>query len=245
MATNAFKTDLNLLSPNDDGLAPGPRRLLTIHTFEGQDLDAAAMARYQQQPAAAGSYHIVIDREGVTARENDDSYRPWAAGTTGNILGYHFSLAGQAAYSRSAWLARPKQLDKLAVILAAYSRAYGIPLIRRSADEVRAGKWGLCGHAEISAAWHEVDHTDPGVNFPFDTVIARANEIARAATPPRKEPDMSEQLQSRYVAATGQRSEYRDTAEGYILQNDAKLTRLLDDELPKIHAKLDKLLGGK
>lgn len=241
---NAVKTDFTLLSPNDDGLAPGPRRLLTIHTFEGQDLDATAMARYQQAPSAAGSYHIVIDRDGVTARENDDEYRPWSAGTKGNIVGYHFSLAGKAAFTRSQWLARPKQLDMLAAILAAYSRAYGIPLIRRNADEVRAGKWGVCGHAEISAAWREVDHTDPGVNFPFDTVIARANEIARATTP-RKEPTMSEQLQSRYVAANGQRSEYRDTAEGYILQNDAKLTRLLDDELPKLHAKLDKLLGGK
>lgn len=190
--TNAYKFDYDILTSNDSGIAKAPRRLLVVHTFEGRDLDAKAMARYQQQPSAGGSYHGVIDVAGKCARENDDAYIPWSAMRTGNLIGYHFSLAGRAAFTRKQWLARPKQLERLAQILAAYSKAKGIPLILRSAEEVRAGKWGVCGHVHISHAFRESDHTDPGPGFPFDVVIARAKEIvaggkhSKPSAPPAK-----------------------------------------------------------
>ncbi|HCD1553129.1 TPA: N-acetylmuramoyl-L-alanine amidase [Corynebacterium striatum] len=182
---NAYKTTHTLLTANDDGIA-GTRRLLAVHTFEGQDLDAVAMARYQQSPAAAGSYHLVIDRDGASARENDDEYIPWAAMYTGNRAAFHFSLAGRAAMTRDEWLARPAQLETLAQVLAAYSKAYGIPLIRRDAADLARGAWGVCGHADISGAWHESDHTDPGPGFPFDVVIDRAKAILAEALDPNR-----------------------------------------------------------
>ncbi|KQB84944.1 MULTISPECIES: peptidoglycan recognition protein family protein [Corynebacterium] len=173
--SNAFKTDGTLLTTNDSGTTSTPRRVLVVHTFEDNGtLSAEGMARYQSTPAAGGSYHIVIDNDGVTYRENDDPFMPWSAMPTGNRIGYHFSLSGKAAWSREQWLARPKQLNSLAKILAAYSTAYGIPLILRTADQVRAGKWGVCGHNEISLAFGESDHTDPGREFPYDYVLALA-----------------------------------------------------------------------
>jgi hypothetical protein len=175
MMPNAFQADMDILTVNDDGIATQPRSLFVIHTFEGRDLDARAMATYQLSPSAGGSYHLVVDREGGTARENDDEYIPWSAAWTGNRRGFHVSLAGQAAFSRDQWLARPRQLEKLAEIMSAYSRRYGIPLIKRNGADLRAGKWGVCGHADISAAWGETDHWDPGDGFPFDHVITLAN----------------------------------------------------------------------
>ena len=46
----------------------------------------------------------------------------------------------------------------------------------RAAD-LRAGKEGFTGHAQISEAWREVDHTDPGAGFPHDVVLSRAQQI--------------------------------------------------------------------
>lgn len=45
---------------------------------------------------------------------------------------------------------------------------------------MKAGQRGICTHADISAAFRESDHTDPGSGFPLDLVIARAREL-----PPR------------------------------------------------------------
>lgn len=186
---NAFTADIDLLTANDDGLAPAGRNLFTFHTFEGQDLSAEAMARYQLSPVAGGSYHGVIDAEGNTARENDDEYIPWAAMFTGNRAGWHWSLAGRASFTREQWLSRPKQMEKCAIVLAAYAKAKGIPTVKRSHVEVRARQGGVCGHDDISKAWQESDHTDPGVNFPYDVVIARANEIMAGGTAPAPAPE--------------------------------------------------------
>lgn len=180
---NAIVADINLLTPNDDGRATKPRNLLCIHTFEDDGTwSADKMAKYQQSPSAGGSYHLVIDVNGRIARENDDPFIPWAAMFTGNRVAFHFSLSGKASWTRQQWLARPKQIDALAKVLAAYSKAKGIPLIRRGPQDVRAGKWGVCGHDDISKAFKESTHWDPGTGFPFDVVIDKAVKIL-AGTP--------------------------------------------------------------
>ena len=65
---NAYECDYTLLTANDDGIRTEVPHVIYIHTFEGRDLDAVAMARYQLSPAAGGSYHIVIDVDGKAAR---------------------------------------------------------------------------------------------------------------------------------------------------------------------------------
>lgn len=187
---NAIKADIDLLTNNDDGRATKKRNLLCVHTFEDDgNWTADKMARYQQQPSAGGSYHMVIDKTGRIARENDDAFIPWSAMYTGNRVAYHFSLSGKAAWTRQQWLARPAQLDALARILAAYSKKYGIPLIRRNPQEVRAGKWGVCGHDDISKAFKESTHWDPGTGFPFDVVIDKAVKILSGPAKPAQPAD--------------------------------------------------------
>lgn len=230
---NAFKADHDILTANDDGVAAdGTRFCFFTHTFEGRDLDAVAMARYQLSPAAGGSYHGVIDREGVTARENDDAYIPWAAMFTGNRAGWHWSLAGQAAFTREQWLARPKQLAKLAEVLASYAKAYDIPLIKRDHIQLVAGKHGVAGHADISKAWKESDHTDPGVNFPYDVVIADANKILTAGTAPTPAP---ERPAASIVPPGKKYPSYLDGRElrfsEYLRFIDEKVTQLYDEHM--------------
>ncbi len=234
--SNAFKCDLDILTTNDDGIATSPRRLLAVHTFEGQDLDARAMANYQLNPSAGGSYHLVIDRAGVTARENDDEFIPWAAMPTGNRAGFHFSLAGRAAMTRDEWLARPKQLAKLAEILAAYSREYGIPLVRLTAAEVRAGKSGVCGHAEISGAFHESDHTDPGVNFPYDHVLNLANGIVNDLK--KGDTKVTNLLDEMITVWDKTRHKVREL----IANIDSRTHIMFTETLPRIEQKLDQVL---
>lgn len=54
--------------------------------------------------------------------------------------------------------------------------------------------------------------------------------------------ELTHQFQSRYKGLDGNRSQFRDTAIGYALENDAKLTRLTDEVLPRVEEKLDTII---
>lgn len=231
--TNAFQCDYTLLTANDDGQRADQPRVIYLHTFEGRDLDAGAMATYQLSPAAGGSYALVIDVDGQTARENDDDYISWSAGWTANRNGHHICVAGQAAFTREEWLARTKQMDKLVEVITAYCRAYGYPPIIRLAGDLAAGKWGISTHAAAAEAWRETDHTDPGVGFPLDVIASRVEQALNASVPAEPAtPDAVPQP----IQPGGKYASYIDGRElrfsEYLRYIDEKVTRLFDHFYP-------------
>lgn len=226
--SNAFKCDYDILTANDDGIRKGKAIFFYIHTFEGRDLSAVAMARYQASPAAGGSYHGVIDVNGETARENDDIYIPWAAMYTANRNGYHWCLGGKAAFTREQWLERQKQLNKLAEVIAAYESHHGIPVIIRFAPDLIAGRPGVSTHAEASKAWKESDHTDPGVGFPLDVIVDKVKALKTPPPPPPATPEtiVDDRKYASYV--DGRPLRFSE----YIRFIDEKVTRLYDEAFP-------------
>lgn len=174
-----FKTDHQRLTTADSGWRDTAKcRLGVFHTTENSDnTSPIAVAEWQQNRRNESSYHVLFGTDGTTVRGNDDNFSPWSAGPTANRIGFHGSAIGFAARKREHWLRFPKQLEAMAQWAADLNRRYGLPLRWLTADEVRAGKWGFCGHLEISKAWKEVNHHDPGAGFPHDVVLARAKEI--------------------------------------------------------------------
>lgn len=223
--SNAYKCDHDILTANDDGRRQGLIKRIYIHTFEGRDLDAIAMAKYQLTPAAGGSYHIVIDVNGMTARENDDDYIPWSAGYKANRDGIHISLAGQAAFSRDKWLSRGKQIDKLADMVAAYCKSYGVPAIYRTAEDLKADRWGISTHADAAIAWRETDHTDPGKGFPMDVLVDKVNQRLHPTPVPPPPPAPVEPGVKYPSLIDGRPLRYSE----FIRFIDEKVTRIYDD----------------
>lgn len=223
--SNAYKCDHDILTANDDGRRQGLIKRIYIHTFEGRDLDAIAMAKYQLSPAAGGSYHIVIDVNGMTARENDDDYIPWSAGYKANRDGIHISLAGQAAFSRDKWLSRGKQIDKLADMVAAYCKSYGVPAIYRNAEDLKADRWGISTHADAAIAWRETDHTDPGKGFPMDVLVDKVNQRLHPTPVPPPPPAPVEPGVKYPSLLDGRPLRYSE----FIRFIDEKVTRIYDD----------------
>lgn len=169
---NQYVADVTRLTSNDSGPRdPSRCQLAVIHTYEcprADDLESRAA--YQETHDS--SYTILVGTH-RTLRANDDNYIPWAAMPTGNRLGLHLSFLAYAASSRQEWLDHSFQLDLAAAVVADWCTRYGIPPVKLTADEVRSGKRGICGHNEVSQAWHESDHTDPGAGFPWDEFITR------------------------------------------------------------------------
>lgn len=233
---------------------------ICIHTTEN-DLGSPAegVANYQIN-SETGSYHVLVDNTANdninSIRENTDDWVTWSAGQTGNQIALHLSFVARAAMSREQWLSAPRMLKEGAAACAYWVKKYNFPVEKIDASGLRAGRRGFFGHADVSAAWHEVDHTDPGAGFPWDVFLEYVRQELNPAPTPSKENTMNDEqlnrvhheltheFQSRYINPDGTRSEFRDTAIGYALENDAKLTRLTDDILPRVESKLDAVLDA-
>lgn len=193
MAPPQFKADIDLLTTADSGWRDVNKLLWGVfHTTENSDnTPPQNVARWQQNRANQSSYNILFGTRGTTVRGNDDDYIPWSAGYTGNLNGVHGSAVGRAARTRAQWLQFPQQIESMALWAADLNRRYGIPLVKLTVSQVRAKQRGFCGHLEISNAFREVNHTDPGAGFPWDVVLTRAKEINN---PPKNKPSNSKGL---------------------------------------------------
>lgn len=70
--------------------------------------------------------------------------------------------------------------------------AYGIPVAKVSVADLKAGKRGICGHADMSLAFRRSTHTDPGAAFPWSTFIglvkSEVKKLQGGMVPPAEKP---------------------------------------------------------
>lgn len=165
---------------------------LVVHTSEqsGETTGTAeALARYMETAGdrAGGygsSYHAITDTDRILPCVPDNVVAFAASG--GNAQGLHVCIPGKAAQTAAQWNDEITGafLEQCAQWLADKATVYGIPLRKLNSNDVRAGLRGVCGHVEVSQAFKKSTHTDPGNNFPWTAVLARANQIAAPPPPP-------------------------------------------------------------
>ncbi|MBV7294939.1 DUF1906 domain-containing protein [Corynebacterium sp. TAE3-ERU12] len=171
-----------------------PKRFIVVHTTENDPWTCRSIniVRYQQR-SQSGSYHRLVDTTGAITLENTDDWQVWATANRGNDIALHVSLCARAAMTREQWLQHPKMLEGCARVIAYWCRTYNIPCEKRSQAEFGRYVHGVGGHRD-ARAWGTTDHTDPGPNFPYDIVLARARQLMDEATGEQviAEPDMPE-----------------------------------------------------
>lgn len=179
-------------------------RLVVIHTMEAPEKPATARAVakwFASQSAPMASAHACVDNREVVlcVKEQDIAYHAPGA----NRDGYGIEHAGYAKQTPKEW-ADSYSTDMLrlsAVHAAEVCERYGIPAVRLTVEEVKAGKAkGFCGHADVSKAFGKSDHTDPGKAFPWDSYLAMVRErllpgevldaLEKAPTDPAPPPDV-------------------------------------------------------
>lgn len=161
----------------------GPNILLVVHTSEGGETATSAeaicslMAQPGDRPNSSGgmygaSYHAVADTDCVRPAVDDDWVAYSAAGANHN--GVHICIPGRASQTREQWVdtnSRP-QIRRVAEWCADKHLELGIPIRKLTVDQVKAGESGICSHLDVSLAFKKSTHTDPGVNFPWDVLLA-------------------------------------------------------------------------
>ncbi|MGH3095111.1 MAG: hypothetical protein ACRDMV_03825, partial [Streptosporangiales bacterium] len=63
-----------------------------------------------------------------------------------------------------------KMLHRSAALVARLCDKYDIPVRHIGPAELRAGKRGICGHIDVTRAWHQTTHTDPA-GFPWNRFL--------------------------------------------------------------------------
>ena len=110
-----------------------------------------------------GEFHMSADPDLVKAFAN-----PPLNDTSVNIC-----CPGRARQSRAEWLDSysRNQIRAIAKFAVYAHQRWGVALHRLTPAELKAGRSGYAGHADITAAFGPPGgHTDPGPNFPWDVL---------------------------------------------------------------------------
>lgn len=141
---------------------------IIVHTTEG---DTAASAE-QALLSKGYSYHALIEQNGAVIRLLPDSVNAIGAGGA-NSNSLQVSLVGRVgADGGSHFDPQSPQLQSLSRQIAEWANKYKIP-IQKVAFNGQNNTKGVIGHIDIHDAASE-GHTDPGVNFPWEKVLANA-----------------------------------------------------------------------
>lgn len=171
-----------LQSPHCQRLARPYTQFVEIHCTDGHEGpgDAEACVKMFADPALQPkrSAHYAVD-SGKIWQAVRDGQIAWHSGHTANARGIGVEICGRANQTREQWLdeASMPTLELAARLVAYLCSAYGIPRQLLLAADLVAGKKGLTTHAEVSRAWHETNHQDPGPNFPL-LAFVRAVQLA-------------------------------------------------------------------
>ncbi|MCW2919138.1 MAG: hypothetical protein JWN52_7206 [Actinomycetia bacterium] len=138
---------------------------------------ARNIAEYFRSPGAGGSAHYVIDPGEIVqcVKENVVAYH--APPNTGSI---GIELCDPQAGPGSRWVdsGHEAMLVRAAALVREVAARWNVPLVKLGPKDLLAGKRGICGHIDVSNAWHKTDHGDPEEHgpFPWDHFMALIQE---------------------------------------------------------------------
>ena len=182
-------------SPNYSSRAGATVRLIVVHTSEGAQT-YQSLGNFFANPASGVSSHTGIDdaSPGVIGEYCARSNKSWTAADA-NPYSVQTELctpSGAAqGWSAATWATKTTMLANCAAWIAEEAAIFGVPIVKLAPAQAQGGAAGVCGHGDLGQMGG--GHTDPGPNFPWAQVIARAagGPPTPAPTPPPPEmPDM-------------------------------------------------------
>jgi N-acetyl-anhydromuramyl-L-alanine amidase AmpD len=133
-------------------------------------------ANQEKGSKKGSSAHVGFD-ENSGCRYVSDHDVAWAA-PGANHNGLHVELAGYSKQSRADWGDEysMNMLELAAEWVARKAHRYDIRPRKIGAEDIRAGRSGICGHLNVTHAYPNLgSHTDPGENFPWGHFMHRVH----------------------------------------------------------------------
>ncbi|MFF4417110.1 N-acetylmuramoyl-L-alanine amidase [Streptosporangium sp. NPDC001559] len=167
-----------------------PRRIVIHATCPGVGYPAASKkgaasgtAKYFQMVSSGGSAHYVYDSSRDEQHCVPDRVIAWHAPPNSRSIG--IEICGEATYTRQQWLSPEvwPAVEEAAARTRELCLRFDLPMRKLSVAQVRAGAEGVCGHVDVSAAFRQTDHSDPGPNFPWSEFMGLVNAEKPAPIP--------------------------------------------------------------
>ncbi|MCC5574462.1 N-acetylmuramoyl-L-alanine amidase [Microtetraspora sp. AC03309] len=132
---------------------------------------AKNVARYFQSPSAGGSAHYIVDPGEIVSCVREGTVAYHAPPNTGSV---GIELCDPQNGSSARWRDDDHEamLKLAADLVRQVAKRWDVPLRRLTVAELRSGKRGICGHVDISKAFGQTDHSDPGSGFPWGHFMA-------------------------------------------------------------------------
>lgn len=154
-----------------------PPTRVVIHDEEYPEKGSASEdigAFFSGPNAPQASAHTAVDNNSIVGcvHEVDTA---WHAPPNAHSLGIEH--AGYSNQGAAGWADDYSEtmLRLSAKLTADYCARYGIPVVWLSVQDLLAGKHGITSHNNVSQAWHQSTHSDPGPDFPVQHYLDLVN----------------------------------------------------------------------
>jgi len=158
-----------------------PVKHIVLHTMEAPEKPKTAenVANwFAGKSAPKASAHYCVGADGVIQCVKDEDTAWHAPGA--NSTGIGIEMVGYASQTKDQWndsFSRT-MLEHVALLVVDIAKKHNIPLRKISADDLKVGTSGVCGHVDVSKAFGKSNHYDPGPNFPWDQFVATLRKLA-------------------------------------------------------------------
>lgn len=164
------------------GGTQGSVNRVVIHCTVSPTRDYADnIANYFRTTDRPASAHYVVDQARIVQCLRETTIGYHAPPNTGSV---GIELCDPQKGSTARWqdVDHQAMLRLAAGLTREIAARWGVPLRKLSASDLRAGKRGICGHVDVSDAWHLTDHGDPGAGFPWgqfmDLVTGQEDDVS-------------------------------------------------------------------
>jgi N-acetyl-anhydromuramyl-L-alanine amidase AmpD len=127
---------------------------------------AMAVANDFHRTNRDASAHYVVDPDHIVQCLTEHTVGFHAPPNTGSI-GIELCDPQQGAPARWQDAGHDAMLRHAAQLVRDVAARWKVPLVRLSVADLKAGRRGLCGHVDVSNAFHMTNHVDPGTAFPW------------------------------------------------------------------------------
>jgi len=170
------------LGPAAHTSGPGnkPIKHITIHSTVSPCVPGGArnIAAYFRTEASGGSAHYIVDPKEVIQSVYDDVIA-WHAPPNEGSIGIEMCDIPSAT-SKARWANRNQlvMLNRTAKLTARLCLHYKVPINFLTVAELKAGKPGITTHHNVSMAFHQSTHWDPG-KWPEKTFMRLVHHHAK------------------------------------------------------------------
>jgi N-acetyl-anhydromuramyl-L-alanine amidase AmpD len=144
-----------------------PIKRIVIHSTVSPCVPGGArqIAEWFRDPRSAGSAHYVVDPS-ETVQVVFDGVIAWHAPPNAGSLGVELCDMPSTEVTRWSEENHRRMLRRAAKLVAELCLAYDIPPRKVGPIGLKAGRGGICGHVDVSQAFGQSSHWDPGA-FPW------------------------------------------------------------------------------